>query len=399
MSDFQASLRAINKKLGLAIMPANKRVARERILTGIPNYDVILGGGFPVGTMQVIKGEFSSGKSLVAHKTAAAFQRHCRNCKKPMFHHVEDRMEDTPILCCKKPEPMRVLWVDVEDSFDPDWAKRLGMNVDATLLAQTAFAEDTVDIVTEMLQTREVDLVILDSVAELSPSAEVSDPTDKSHVGVLPRIMNRAMRKWNAVLMEQGMDNSWKSSIILLNQIRLKIGVMYGDPETSPGGKGIDFTAKIGSKIRRVEYHGQDDLKTGITVAILNKKNKTAQPMRSCSFTIAFNDMPELGLKAGGSDATGQIFRMASYWGLIERRGANYRFTKGGIQYKGKEAAIRALSQPELEKVREALFLEVLRRDADFRKGAPLAPKKGKKTADGEDDDEVDLDEVDEVDG
>jgi protein RecA len=391
---YQTAMNAINKKLGLAVIPANKHLERVRILTGIPNYDVILGGGFPVGTVQVIKGEFSSGKSLIAHKTAAAFQRVCRNCKKPMFTHVEDRMESTPILCCKKPEPMRVLWVDVEDSFDAAWARRLGMNVDgdATLVAQTAFAEDAVDVVTELLNTGEVDLVVVDSVAEMSPSAEVNDPTDKAHVGIHARIMNRAMRKWGAAIAQvSGGRTPWKPSILLLNQIRLKVGVMYGNPETSPGGKGMEFTAKIVSKVRRVEYLGDDDLKTGAVVAILNEKNKTAQPRRSCSFTVAFNDLPDLGLKAGATDATGQIFRMASYWKLVERRGANYRFSKGGEQYKGKDNAIAALQRPELARVREMLFDEVLKRDADFRKGAAVPGKK--KSAE----DEVDLDDADDV--
>lgn len=350
MSSLNDLIKSINKRYGDACFvqasQSDKLNTRRRIETGILSFDLALGGGVPMGTIVTLKGEFSSGKSALAHRIGGAFQRTCRNCGRPMVMWNEALQDGAEVTCCDDPQPMRVVWFDAEGSYQNSWAERLGMNSDNTYVIRTEFAEQGIDIADAVIRSGECDLLVVDSVAALTPSVEIEQSSEKWQVGVQARLMNKAMRKWVSAQNAVGMTRVVPPTILLINQIRMKIGVMYGSPETSPGGKGLDFAASVICKVKRKGFiedkSGSAPFGQDMEVTVV--KNKTAPPNRSCLFSLYFRGKDPY--VAGASNIAEQIISIAEYWGLIERGGSWFTLPSGE-KFQGAAKAAEALITDE----------------------------------------------------
>lgn len=318
-------IKTINKRYGTdSFVQASKSDGlrrKSRIQTGILSLDLALGGGVPLGTILTLKGEFSSGKSALAHRIGAAFNRHCRNCGSPMQEWQEAIQDGAYVTCCENPDPMKVVWLDAEASFQSDWAEMLGMRMDDTYVLRNQFAEQAIDAADAILRSGDCDLLVVDSVAALTPSVEIEQSSEKWQVGVHARLMNKAMRKWVSA------QNAYEygkrpPTIILINQIRMKVGIVYGSPETSPGGKGIDFASSIICKVKRKNYiddpNGSSPFGQDMEVTV--QKNKTAPPNKSCLFSLFFKENDSY--IAGATNIAEQVLAVAEYWGFVERKGS-----------------------------------------------------------------------------
>ena len=347
---FNDLIKQINKKYGddclVQASNSEKLNVRKRIETGILSFDLSLGGGVPLGTIITLKGEYSSGKSALSHRIGAAFQRTCRNCGNPLVVWNEIIQDGAEVACCDNPEPMRVVWFDAEGSYQTAWAERLGMKNESTFVIRTEFAEQGIDIADSVIRSGECDLLVVDSVAHLTPSVEIEQSSEKWQVGVQARLMNKAMRKWVSAQNAVGMTKVVPPTILLINQIRMKVGVMYGSPETSPGGKGIDFASSIICKVKRKGFieDKNGSAPFGQDMEVVIQKNKTAPPNRSCLFSLFFrNNYPYV---AGASNFAEQLISVGEYWGLVKKQGSWFSLPNGE-KYQGLVKAGEALSNDE----------------------------------------------------
>ena len=360
-------LKTINKRYGNDCMvqasQSSRLMAKKRIETGILAFDVTIGGGVPVGTIITLKGEFSSGKSALAHRIGAAFQRHCRNCGQAMTTWLEQFQDGAQVACCDKPEPMRVVWLDAEGSYQTPWAERLGMLSDHTYVIRPDFAEQSIDIADMAIRSGECDLLVVDSVAALTPSAEIEESTEKWQQGLQARLMNKAMRKWVSAQNAVGQERAVTPTIILINQIRLKVGIVYGNPETSPGGKGIDFASSVICKVKRKGFieTKEGGAPFGQDIEVVFQKNKTAPPNRSCLFSIFFRDNGTYS--AGATNVGEQMLAIAEYWGIVKRAGAWYIFDEETKKQGAAAAAEYILSH---EVVYESLKAKILENEVSW---------------------------------
>ena len=327
---FDDLLKNINKRYGgdclVKASESTKLQKRKRVETGILSFDIALGGGVPFGSIMTLKGEYSSGKSALAHRISAAYQRQCRNCESPMVDWQEHIQDGAHIQCCKNPERMRVIWFDAEGSYQNDWATKLGMFPSHTYVMRTEYAEQGVDVADMSIRSGECDILVIDSVAHLTPSVEIEESTEKWQMGSMAKLMNKAMRKFLSAQHAVELEGKRPPTIILINQIRHKIGVVYGSPETSPGGKGIDFTSHIICKVKRKGYveETKGGVPLGQNIEVLVQKNKTAPPQRTAIFSLFFKDTENY--LCGASNIAEQLIHFAEYWGLIEKKGSWYIF-------------------------------------------------------------------------
>lgn len=359
MSDFDTLLKQINKRYGVtAVVNASESAqlsTSQRIPSDIPALDWALGGGIPTGKITTLIGEFSSGKSFLALQIAGAFNRMCRNCGTPLAIIDQVTREEMHIDCCDKPERMKTCWFDAEGSFDNAWAKTQGVNLDSTYVIRTEFAEQGIDVADALLRSGQCDLLVVDSIAQLTPSVEIEESSEKWQMGTHARLMNKAMRKWVSAQNSGSLDRKYMPTILLINQVRHKIGVIYGSPETSPGGKGIDFAASVIIRCKRKSWI-EDSMKRpiGHEMEIAIKKNKTAPPNRTAGFTLFFKGHPTY--VAGSTNVAEQIIKQAEFWGLIKRTGAWYQLAKD-IKVQGSEGAAQKLN--EMPKLRDALMKRI----------------------------------------
>jgi len=343
---FKDLLKDINKRYGedciVQASQSDRLEKRNRIQTGILSFDIAAGGGVPLGTIMTLKGEYSSGKSALAHRIGAAFQRHCRNCGNPMIDWQENIQDGSQVACCKNPEKMRVVWFDAEGSYQNDWATKLGMFPNNTYVIRTEFAEQGIDIADMAIRSGECDLLVVDSIAHLTPSVEIEQSSEKWQVGTMARLMNKAMRKWVSAQNAVGLEKKVAPTILLINQIRMKVGVFYGNPETSPGGKGIDFASSIICKVKKKGYieETKGGVPLGQDIEVVFQKNKTAPPNRSALFSLFFKDTDDYF--TGASNIAEQVILFAEYWGFIERKGSWYVIDENH-RYQGAKKAGEAL--------------------------------------------------------
>jgi recombination protein RecA len=359
MSDFGDLLKKINKRYGVTtVVNASESDAlshQKRISTDVPAFDWAIGGGVPTGKIMTLLGEFSSGKSILALQIAAAFGRMCRNCGTPLAVIDPVTRVEAHVDCCPQPQRMNTCWFDAEGSFDNNWARQQGVNLDATYVLRTEFAEQGIDIADALLRSGQCDLLVVDSVAQLTPSVEIEQSAEKWQVGTHARLMNKAMRKWVSAQNSGSLDKPFMPTILLINQIRMKVGVIYGSPETSPGGKGIEFAASMIIRCKRKQWI-EDAMKrpVGHEMEITVKKNKTAPPNRTAGFTFFFNGHDSQ--VAGSSNVSEQIIKQAEFWGLIKRQGSWYTLAKD-IKAQGSEGAAEKLN--EMPKLRAALLQRI----------------------------------------
>ena len=253
------------------------------ISTGAYSLDDILGiGGLPLGRIVEIYGPESAGKSTICLSVIAEAQKMGGTCA----------------------------FIDAEHAVDPIYAQALGVNMDDLLFSQPDYGEMALDIVDKLVRTGAVSVIVIDSVAALTPKAELEGDMEKNHVGQQPRMMAQAMRKIVANA------SKTKTLVLFTNQIREKIGIMFGNPETTPGGRALKFSASVRIDLRRKEeLKDKNGNITGIRVRAKTIKNKMAPPLKVCEFDIRYGK---------GVDTVGCIADMAIERGLIQRKGAWY---------------------------------------------------------------------------
>ena len=290
----------------------------EAIPTGSLALDVALGiGGLPKGRIIEIYGPESSGKTTLT------------------LHAIAE---------CQKAGGT-VAFIDAEHALDPVYAGRIGVDVEGLLLSQPDTGEQGLEITETLIRSGAVDLIVIDSVAALTPRAEIEGEMGDSHMGLQARLMSQALRKIT------GISSRLNCTIIFTNQIREKIGVMFGNPETTPGGRALKFYASVRMEIRRIESLKEGDVASGIRVRVKIVKNKVAPPFRKAEFDIMFNE---------GISREGNVLDMAVEMNVIEKSGAWYKYNGENIAQGRESAKIVLKENPKMlreveYKVREEL--------------------------------------------
>ncbi|MFM7102467.1 MAG: recombinase RecA [Verrucomicrobiota bacterium] len=338
--DLDSAISTITKSFGDgAIMRLGSQVMRpiEVIPTGALAVDLALGvGGVPRGRVVEIFGPESSGKTTL------------------MLHIIANAQKAGGMAA----------FIDAEHALDPAYAKKLGVNLDELLVSQPDSGEEALTICETLARSNALDVIVVDSVAALVPKAELEGEMGMATMGMQARLMSQALRKLTALL------NKAKTTCIFTNQIREKVGVMFGNPETTPGGKALKFYASVRIDIRR-----KDALKDPAGAAVGNHvkvkivKNKVAPPFVEAEFDILFNH---------GIDKEGSILDCGTSAGVVEKKGAWLQFN-GELIGQGKEAARRALvEKPDLaRKITEAILAKRAAEAAAAAAAAPSAPKPG----------------------
>ncbi|HKP51165.1 MAG TPA: recombinase RecA [Chloroflexia bacterium] len=260
------------------------KMAVESIPTGSIALDVALGGGgVPRGRVVEIYGPESSGKTTLCYHIMAEAQK---------LGGV-------------------AAYIDAEHAFDPEYASRCGLNLDNLLISQPDNGEQALEIAETLVRSNAIDVIVVDSVAALVPRAEIEGEMGDSHVGLMARLMSQALRKL------VGAVSKSHCCLIFTNQIRMKIGVMYGNPETTTGGQALKFYASVRMEIRRVESIKAGTDISGNRVKVKVAKNKVAPPFRTAEFDIMFNE---------GISRIGSLVDMGAELGVLKKSGAFYSY-------------------------------------------------------------------------
>ena len=254
------------------------------VSTGSIGLDAALGvGGLPRGRIIEIFGPESSGKTTLA------------------LHVIAEAQKAGGIAA----------FVDAEHALDPEYARRIGVKLPELLISQPDTGEQALDIVESLVRSGNVDVIVVDSVAALTPKDEIEGEMGQQHVGKQARLMSQALRKLTAIAARS------KTIVIFINQIRMQIGVMFGNPETTPGGKALKFYTSVRLDIRRIASIKKGEEVVGGRVRVKVVKNKVAAPFKTTEFDLLYNE---------GISREGELIALGEKFGLVEKAGATYKF-------------------------------------------------------------------------
>ena len=292
----------------------------ELLPSGSLSLDLALGGGWPKGRIIEIYGPESSGKTTLALHAIAEIQK----------------------------QGGQAAFIDAEHALDPAYAKKIGVDTENLLISQPDNGEQALEICETLVRSNAVDLIVVDSVAALVPQAEIDGDMGDAQMGLQARLMSQAMRKLTGIIAKS------RATVIFINQIRMKIGVMFGNPETTTGGNALKFYASVRADIRRIGQIKEGDNVIGNRTKVKIVKNKVAAPFRTAEFDIMYNQ---------GISKEGDVLDLGVNYGVLEKAGAFIKY-KGETIGQGREAVKKLFhDKPELmkeieTKVREKAEIE-----------------------------------------
>lgn len=320
MANVEAAIKGIQAKYGEgAIMKLGeaRRVDVDVVPTGSLSLDMALGvGGVPRGRVIEIFGPESSGKTTLALNIVAQAQKKGGLCA----------------------------FVDAEHALDPEYAKKLGVKIDDLLISQPDTGEQALEIVESLVRSGSIDVIVIDSVAALTPRAEIEGDMGQAHVGLQARLMSQALRKLTALVAKT------KTIVIFINQIRMQIGMMFGNPETTPGGKALKFYASVRIDIRRMAQIKKGEESIGNRVKAKVVKNKVAPPFRFAEFDIMFGE---------GISYDGDVLNLGIKYELVKKSGNTFSYDahKLGVGYENARNFLKEnpkIIQELVKKIKEA---------------------------------------------
>lgn len=293
-----------------------KKVDIEVVPTGSVSLDIALGiGGVPRGRVIEVYGPESSGKTTLSLHIVAEAQK----------------------------KGGAAAFIDAEHALDPEYAKRIGVNIEDLLISQPDSGEQALDIVETLVRSNAVDIIVVDSVAALVPRAEIEGEMGDSHMGLQARLMSQALRKLTAII------SKTNATVIFINQLRMKIGVVFGNPETTTGGQALKFYSSLRLEVRRAAQIKRGDEVVGNRVKVKVVKNKVAPPFKIAEFDIMYNE---------GISVAGDALDAGVTYGVVKKSGNSYSYgeEKFGV---GRETAKKYLR--ENPKTLEKVMKEILK--------------------------------------
>ena len=289
--DISETLRSLKTKFGdevIMTLDASKKIDIASIGSGSVGLDDALGiGGYPRGRIVEIFGPESSGKTTLSLHAVAQAQQNGGICA----------------------------FIDAEHALDPEYAKGIGVQLDELLISQPDHGEQALEIVESLVRSGKLDVIVVDSVAALTPKDEIEGEMGQHHVGKQARLMSQALRKLTGIVSKS------KTVVIFINQIRMQVGVMFGNPETTPGGKALKFYTSVRLDIRRIAQIKKGDEVVGGRHRVKVVKNKVASPFRTTEFDLIYGE---------GISHEGELLALGEKFKLIRKAGSSYAYTPPG---------------------------------------------------------------------
>ncbi|MBU4057588.1 recombinase RecA [Patescibacteria group bacterium] len=321
-STIEDTLAQIKTKFGeesIMKLGEKPRVNVEAISTGSLGLDMALGvGGLPRGRIIEIYGPESSGKTTL------------------MLHVIAEAQKKGGVCA----------FIDAEHAMDPEYSKKLGVKIEELLISQPDTGEQALEIVESLVRTGKIDVIVIDSVAALTPKDEIEGDMGAHHVGKQARLMSQALRKLTAIVAKS------KTIVIFINQIRMKIGIMFGNPETTPGGNALKFYASVRLDIRKIAQikKGEEIICSRTRVKVV--KNKVASPFKNAEFDIMYNV---------GISKEGEILALGEKYGFVTKSGSSYAYADIKLG-RGYDSAKDFLKEKENKKIAEEITKKIVER-------------------------------------
>ncbi len=323
-SGIEDTIKSIESKFGegsIMKLGEKPKVGVGAIPTGSVGLDLALGiGGMPRGRIIEIYGPESSGKTTLALHVVAGAQAAGGICA----------------------------FIDAEHALDPDYSRKIGVKTEELLISQPDYGEQALEIAESLIRSGKIDVIVVDSVAALTPKDEIEGDVGAYHVGKQARLMSQALRKMTAIVAKS------KTVVIFINQIRMQIGVMFGNPETTPGGKALKFYSSVRLDIRRIAQIKKGEDVVGSRVRVKVVKNKVAAPFKVAEFDVLYNE---------GISPEGEIIALAEKYKIITKSGSAYSYgsEKLGRGYDATRQLLKEkpeLKEDLLEKIKEKTAAE-----------------------------------------